>query len=227
MSAQLPLALGGWREPEFESFWDEVDPLPLAHTRELAARPGSARVLLTGAADSGKTHLLIAACESARNAGHSVLYLPLKHLDASALAGPLQADLIAIDDADRAYADSARSEALFALINRQHDRNAALLIAARSGPEHTPLVLPDLASRLAQAQRLRLTEHGDDARKAILMFRAARAGIPLDPAAADYLLRHSARNLSSLMQKLAQLDRESLARGRRITVPLLREILES
>ncbi len=72
-----------------------------------------------------------------------------------------------------------------------------------------------------------MSEHGDDARRAILLHRAAHAGIPLEPAAVDYLLRHNARDLRTLMQLLQRLDREALARGRRITVPLLRELLGS
>ncbi len=225
MSVQLALGFGGWRAPELDSFWDEIDPLVLARLRLLAEAPSTARVLLTGAADTGKSHLLLAACEAAREAEFSALYLPLSKFDAAALAEPITADLIAIDELDLAYASRELSEALFALINRQHDRGQALVLAARSGPEQAPLVLPDLGSRLAQAERLRLSEHGDDARKAILMFRAQRAGIPLDSAAAEYLLRHSTRDLRSLMRTLATLDGESLARGRRITVPLLREIL--
>ena len=225
MSAQLPLGFGGWRAPELADFWDEIDPLVLARLRALAVNPGASRILLTGAADTGKTHLLLAACESARASGYDAFYLPLSKFDAEALREPHVADLIAIDEADLAFADRELSEALFVLINRQQDRNRALLLAARNSPEQSQSVLPDLQSRLAQAERLRLSEHGDDARKAILMFRAHRAGIPLDPAAVEYLLRHSARDLRSLMQQLAALDRESLARGRRITVPLLREIL--
>ena len=225
MSAQLPLGFGGWRAPEFDSFWSEIDPLALARVRQLATAPGGDRVLLTGAADTGKSHLLLATCEAARGAGYDALYLPLSQFDAAALSEPMAAALIAIDELDLAYASRDLSEALFGLINRQHDRGRALLLAARSGPEQAQLVLPDLASRLLQAERLRLSEHGDDARKAILLFRAHRAGIPLEPAAAEYLLRHSARDLRSLMQQLTTLDNESLARGRRITVPLLREIL--
>ena len=46
-----------------------------------------------------------------------------------------------------------------------------------------------------------------------------------DVAAVDYLLRHGARELKSLMAQLAALDREALARGRRVTVPLIRQVL--
>ena len=98
-----------------------------------------------------------------------------------------------------------------------------MLLAVRGAMD--AVVLPDLGSRLARAEALYLEQPDDAARKSILLHRAARAGIPLEPAAADYLLRHAHRDLRSLLAQLAELDREALARGRRITVPLLREVL--
>ena len=44
---------------------------------------------------------------------------------------------------------------------------------------------------------------------------------------ADYLLRHAERDMPSLLALLDALDRYSLASRRAITVPLLRELLNS
>jgi len=225
MNAQLPLALGGWRQLSFDNFWAVQDALLIKRLQLIAQFPASLRILMTGSPDSGKTHLLLASCERAREHGHSVLFLPLARIGADELRDAHLADLIAVDDAHLATTDADLAHALFATINRQHDRQAAVLIAARTGPEDSPGMLRDLSSRLAQAERLRIAQHDDDARKQILLLRASDAGMPLDSAAADYLLRHSDRDLRSLMAQLARLDREALARGRRITVPLLRELL--
>ena len=220
---QLPLALGGLGPPDFEQFWAGANPLALARLRALALQPGSDQVLLSGAEGSGKTHLVLATCEAARKAGYSVAYVPLSRLEADALTEPLDADLVAVDDVDCALTGRNLAEWLFAQVNRQHDRGHALLLAARGAVADA--VLPDLASRLTHAEALYVELPDDSARKAILLHRAARAGIPLEPAAADYLLRHAHRDLRSLLARLAELDREALARGRRITVPLLREVL--
>jgi len=219
---QLPLALSGLGPPGFEQFWAGNNELALARLRALAQRPGADQVLLGGAEGSGKTHLLLATCDAARQAGCSVAYLPLSRLEPESLTEPVDADLIAVDDVDLALAGRGLAQWLFTQINRQHDRGHALLLAARG--QVSDAVLPDLGSRLAQAQALYLNSPDDAARRAILLHRAGCAGIPLEPAAADYLMRHAHRDLRSLLARLAELDREALARGRRITVPLLREL---
>ena len=222
--SQLPLALGGLDAPDFENWWPGADALVPARLRALASEPGAAQVLLCGAAAGGKTHLLLATCEAARQAGYSVAYLPLARLEAGELAEPVNAGLVAVDDVDRALAERTLAEWLFAQINRQHDRGGALLLAARSPPATTDALLPDLVSRLARSETLTLAAHDDNMRKAILLHRAARAGMPLEIAAAEHLLRHHSRDLRALLTRLSELDREALARGRRITVPLLREV---
>ncbi|MGE4069790.1 MAG: DnaA/Hda family protein [Lysobacterales bacterium] len=223
--SQMPLALGGLGTPDFDSFWAGNDGLLLARLRALADSPGSSQVLLGGARSSGKTHLLMACCDAARAAGHSAVYLPLARLQLSSPGEPLDAELVAIDDVGLALGERTLAEWLFAEINRQHDRQRALLLALGSESDVTASVLPDLASRLARSEMLRIERHDDEARKDILMHRAGHAGMPLDEAAADYLLRHHSRDLRTLLQTLANLDREALARSRRITVPLLKEVL--
>jgi DnaA family protein len=222
--SQLPLALGGLDAPDFENFWPGADALVLARLRTLATAPGAAEVLVSGASAGGKTHLLLATCEAARAAGHAVAYLPLDRIEGADLSQPVDADLVAVDAVEAAVGDRDRAEWLFAQINRQHDRNRALLLAMRGLPETIAAVLPDLASRLARTEKLQLAPHDDAARKAILMHRAERAGIPLEPAAAEHLLRHHSRDLRALLARMAELDREAMARGRRITVPLVREM---
>lgn len=222
---QLPLALGGLDAPDFAHYWPGGDALVLARLQALARQPGAAQVLLLGAAGGGKSHLLLASCEAARECGVAASYLPLDQIDGASLAEAVDAELVAVDAIDCAYRDRARAEWLFAQVNRQHDRGHALLLAARALPDPAAQVLPDLGSRLLRSERLALAPHDDEARRAILLHRAAAAGIPLDEAAADYLLRHHSRELRALLAHLQDLDRAALARGRRITVPLVRELL--
>lgn len=222
--SQLPLALGGLDAPDFAHFWPGADALVLARLRALALAPGAAQVLLLGGEASGKTHLLLATCEAARAAGLDAACLPLDQLEGADLAEAVDADLVAVDAVDAAFADRSRAEWLFAQVNRQHDRGHALLVAMRRMPEPGEVILPDLLSRLARCEKLSLAAHDDGARKAILLHRAECAGIPLDPAAADHLLRHESRDLRALLARVRELDREALARGRRITVPLVRDV---
>jgi len=221
---QLPLAISGLGPTDFAHFWPDADVIALARLRALAHRPGADQLLISGAPSSGKTHLSLATTEAASAMGWRVAYLPLAQIDPETLTEPLDADLIVVDDVDCALNHMGTAQWLFAQINRQHDRLRALLLALPDTCDPAAAVLPDLASRLARCEQLQLRTPDDGARKSILLFRAEQAGIPLDPAAADHLLRHHARDLRSLLARLAELDREALARGRRITVPLMREV---
>jgi DnaA family protein len=49
----------------------------------------------------------------------------------------------------------------------------------------------------------------------------------MDPAVVQYVLRHGRRDLSSLMHTLDSLDRISLEQHRALTVPLVREIMQT
>jgi DnaA family protein len=219
---QLPLSLGGLGPPSFDNYLAPPGSLVAHRLRRLGHAPDAARVLLSGPLGVGKTHLLMACCEDARANGHTVLYCPLPG-GAGMLAEAGAVELLAIDGVDAACGDRESEFLVFTAINRQHDARRALLLASSRPPED--FVLPDLRSRLAEAEQLVLDLPDDEARIAILQHRAAAAGLPLEPAAAQWLLRNTSRALPDLLGTLARLDRESLARGRRITVPLLREVL--
>jgi DnaA family protein len=94
-------------------------------------------------------------------------------------------------------------------------------------PAGLGLVLPDLVSRLEQCTRLALQPPGESARREILRHRAERRGLELDDAVLDYLFKRVGRDLGSLGALLDRLDRASLATQRRITVPLVRSVLDA
>lgn len=219
---QLPLSLGGLGPPSFDNYRAPAGSLAAYRLRRIAHAPDAARLLLTGPAGVGKSHLLMACCEDARAHGHTALYCPLPS-GAGMLAEGVAIELLAVDTLDAVCGDREAEFLVFSAINRQHDARHGLLLASSRPPRD--FALPDLRSRLAEAEQLPLDAPDDDTRIAILLHRAARAGLPLEPAAAHWLLRNTSRALPDLVATLARLDRESLARGRRITVPLLREVL--
>jgi DnaA-homolog protein len=107
------------------------------------------------------------------------------------------------------------------------DAGAALVYAARNVPAALPLVLPDLRSRLAQCTLVALRALDDDGRAEVLRQRAASRGLLFDEAALDWLLKRCSRDLSDLSALFERLDRASLAAQRRLTVPFLRQVLET
>ncbi|MFZ0872050.1 MAG: DnaA/Hda family protein, partial [Rhodanobacter sp.] len=77
MIPQLPLALRWPRRQRFEHFHAGANAAALAAVQALASDAGAAWVYLHGALGSGRSHLLMAACQAASVLGRRVQYLPL------------------------------------------------------------------------------------------------------------------------------------------------------
>ncbi|KHL55979.1 DnaA regulatory inactivator Hda [Xanthomonas cannabis] len=225
---QLPLALRAPSDQRFDSYIAAPDGL-LAQLQALAAGQVNDWLYLAGPAGTGKTHLALAVCAAAEQAGRATAYLPL-HAAAGRLRDALEAlegrSLVALDGVDSIAGQRDDEVALFDFHNRARAAGISLLYTARQMPDGLALVLPDLRSRLSQCIRIGLPVLDDAARAAVLRDRAQRRGLALDEAAIDWLLTHSERELAGLVALLDRLDRESLAAKRRITVPFLRRVLE-
>ncbi|WP_372361086.1 DnaA regulatory inactivator Hda [Xanthomonas sp. NCPPB 1325] len=225
---QLPLALRAPSDQRFDSYIAAPDGL-LSQLQALAAGQVSDWLYLAGPAGTGKTHLALAVCAAAEQAGRATAYLPL-HAAAGRLRDALEAlegrSLVALDGVDSIAGQRDDEVALFDFHNRARAAGISLLYTARQMPDGLALVLPDLRSRLSQCIRIGLPVLDDAARAAVLRDRAQRRGLALDEAAIDWLLTHSERELAGLVALLDRLDRESLAAKRRITVPFLRRVLE-
>jgi len=226
---QLPLALRYPPDQRLESFIGAPDGA-LAQLR--AAATGGSRdwVYLVGPAGSGKTHLALAVCAAAEQAGRGSAYLPLQHA-AGRLGDALEAlegrDVVALDGLDAIAGQRGDEVALFDFHNRARAAGVTLLYTASAAPDALGLVLPDLRSRLSQCGRIMLDALDDDGRGAVLRERAIRRGLALDQAAIDWLLTRTGRDVAGLVVLLDRLDRESLAAKRRITVPFLRKVLDA
>jgi DnaA family protein len=224
---QLPLALRYPPDQRLESYIGAPDGA-LAQLRAIAAGEAQDWVYLLGLAGTGKTHLALALCAAAEQAGRGSAYLPLAAA-AGRLRDALEAlegrDVIALDGLDAIAGQREDEVALFDFHNRARAAGVALLYTASAAPDGLGLALPDLRSRLAQCGRIVLSPLDDEGRSAVLRTRALRRGLVLDEAAIDWLLARTGRDLAGLVRLLDRLDRESLAAKRRITVPFLRQVL--
>jgi DnaA family protein len=232
MSAQLPLALPVGPDQRFELFvghdW-AVELLRAAATGERVDASIAAGLFVEGVEGSGKSHLLLAACREAHEAGRRARYLPVPAF-AGALGTMLEGldanDLVALDGIEAAAASRADCEALFHLHNRLCDAGRTLLYASRLPAGDMAWALPDLRSRLGQGLRVSLDVLDDDGRREALRRRAARRGLELDDAVLDWLFRRVDRDLKSLTALLDRLDRAAMAAQRRLTVPFVRQALD-
>jgi len=186
------------------------------------------RCFIHGAADTGKTHLLSAICESYLEMGRSAIQVPLielVHTSTEVLQSLESFDLIAIDDLDKIVGLPEWEEAIYHLINRSHDQSQ-LIFVARSPASLLPIVLPDLQSRLAQAPSFGLPI-GDDIedRRSLLNAVLKKNGWHFDPAITMHLIEHGSRKPGLMLKTLEKLKPLFEAQRRKPSSALIRQTL--
>ncbi|SDG45055.1 DnaA regulatory inactivator Hda [Dyella sp. 333MFSha] len=230
MSTQLPLALRWPRRQRFEHFHAGENAAAVDAVHAAAVDASAPWVFMAGPLGSGRTHLLIAACQAAIDSGRTAQYLPLAGLRGSradAIRGMAGSDVLAIDDIDSIAGEADAEHALFDTFNRYRAEGATLLFSALGAPVSLDIALPDLRSRLGSLTQALLKPLGDMERRVVLREQAGARGIELDDIVLDWLFAHHARDLGTLLDLLDTLDRASLAAQRRVTVPFLRNLLKN
>jgi DnaA family protein len=222
--AQLPLALALADHASFDTFVSGADSPAVEHLRSLASG-GAETIWLWGGHGVGKSHLLQAACRAATAAGRRAMYVALPAGSPAILADLEPVDLVAVDDVHVVAGDVGWERALFVLLNAYSSRAGTLLLSAAAPAVQCGFKLADLASRGAGAVTYRLAPLDDAERAAALRLHAAARGLVLDAAAAEFLLKRVARDMSALTAWLARLDRASLTEQRRLTIPFIRELV--
>lgn len=221
---QIPLALQLRAEATFENFVATGNEAML-HT---LYEPDERYVYLWGETACGKTHLLQALCHQARWQKTTAAYIPLLDEEISTpdiLHGLESLELICIDDLHAVAAQTAWETALFNLFNRVRENGGRLVISARQAPNRTGLQLADLVSRLNWGVVFQIMTLQDRDKLAVLQSRAGQLGLELSREVAEYLLKHSPRDMASLFALLHKLDTASLAEQRRLTIPFVRQYL--
>lgn len=197
---QLPLAISPAPEPAFGNFIAGSNAEALERVQALAeGRLREAIVYLWGEPSSGRSHLLGAAAR-------------------------LNPSLAVADDVESL--DAQAQQALFNAINAARDGRGAVLAAGASPPAQLAL-REDLRTRLAWGLVYHLKALSDADKAGHLKAEAARRGLALSDEVVGYLLTRLPRDLRSLNALLDRLDRHSLARQRPLTLPLVREVLQS
>ena len=232
---QLALGVRLRADATLESF------APGANAEVLAALRGSPQcpvpMWLWGGSHIGKTHLLQAVCAAAERTGAGgpgavppAAYFPLNRrlaLPPDALLGFENCRVLCVDDVDAVAGDAAWEHALFVLFNEAADQGTRLVFAARAAPGQLDWALDDWRSRAAACVVYQLRELDDAGRIEALRLRAALRGLDLPPETSEYLMRRLPRDLGSLFDILDRLDEASLMAQRRLTVPFIRDALET
>ncbi len=221
MPQQIPLALS-WRSARTLDDFLFADPAQRAMLSAALLAPDGAQILIVGAPGSGKSALL-----------HTIRSDPRFRTIDTLLASELPSTRVnansqwrAVENLDHAAGHADAEAWLFRDYNQAFDQRQVWIATACVPVERLGIALADLRSRLQQCLQIRLNPISDDAeRSSLLRLHAARFGMDLDDALLQYLQTHVSRDVATLSAWIQRLDHASLARKRKPSISLIRELL--
>ena len=185
-------------------------------------------LFIYGSKESGKTYLLQAMCNSYSSDKKSSLYIPLKkamNYGVEIFESLENIQLICLDGIENVISDIEWEKAIFNLINKALISKSRLIITSSEDLESLNFVLPDLESRLRKIEGYELTLIQDKDILDALIYISKLKSINLGDKEARYLVTYAQRNISNLVKILESLDQLSMEMKRKITIPLIKEVI--
>jgi DnaA family protein len=232
MAAQLILPMGVDDSPGLDNFLDTPNKNLLAFLKQqlqqrVSGQPTSyAGIFIWGESSSGKSHLISALSQWVKQNGGKTLYLEPASPEIKAGKENPSGRIYMFDDVETFISDSAAERQFLTLLERIKQQNAMLLITARRAVKGLKIGLPDLSSRLQAMDGFELLALRDDEKREVLRQRANQRGILLGDDVLNWLFTHTARDLGMLLNLLERMDVRSLSQKRKVTIPLIKSILQ-
>jgi len=228
MHPQIPLDLGP-QQLTFNNFWRGENSTLFEVVARIARGQGNdAQLFINGIASSGKTHLMIAACQHATENGYRVAYLSGHMIDnEAALQGYDRFDLVCVDDLQLMPNLRGGELALFGLINGLRQNGGRLLMCADAPLTELGIELGDLHTRVSWGANYTLKPVLEEQFVDALLMRAEYLGLKLKQEVVNYLSLRCTREFSTLVELLTLLNAAAMQTQRKITVPFVREVLAS
>ena len=185
-------------------------------------------IVLYGIKKTGKTYLLQSLCNYYADKNKLSLFIPLAEvtsLETSIFDSIESMDIICIDDLDAIKGFPEWEIALFNLINNSLISGCRLVFGTSQNPASINFSLSDLDSRIRKINSTEVfpinNENLHKAIKKISQFRSIRLG----DKELNYLITYTERSIDSLINILNKLDDLSIEQKRKITIPLIKEII--
>ena len=174
-------------------------------------------LILYGPKGCGKTHL--AEIWKSRAGGLSVTFEQLQTENIDELCQQHKALLV--EDIPAHFDETL----LFHLYNAVKQADGYLLITSETPPSHWSLTLPDLRSRMQGALWAEIEPADDYLLRAMMRKVFSDEQVMVPDAVLEYLLNHHERSFAQLMKAVREINTYAMATKRRITLPLVRQVL--
>ena len=187
-------------------------------------------LFLYGIAGTGKTFLLQSLCNHYTDCEKTSLFIPLnevKEYGAGFLDSLEELDLICIDQIDSIAGDDIWEVAIFNLINNCLTSKCRLIFCSRLNPSSINFSLKDLFSRIKRIDHIELFPVSENKLRDALKFITDLRSLEIGDSEINYLMTHSTRSITNILEIIDELDLLSLKLKRRITIPLIKEFIQN
>jgi len=176
-------------------------------------------VIIYGAAGCGKTHLSH-VWEKAAEASRLTLQ------DINLADFPEQATAVIVENVEDLMGEAGFQEKLFHLYNWQKEKGGFLLLSAKRPPKLWGMTLPDLSSRMLASTAIEIGVPDDALLSAIMVKQFSDRQINISKDVIAFLLPRMERSFAAVRAMVRAIDSLALSEKRKITVPLVRQLLE-
>ncbi|WP_025898896.1 HdaA/DnaA family protein [Sneathiella glossodoripedis] len=177
-------------------------------------------LLIIGPSGSGKSHL--AHIWAQKSNAVTLKSEDLCDLDINALTEVARHNLI-LEDIGAGIAEKP----LFHLYNLVKENGSSMLMTSRNSVRSWDIQLPDLKSRLGAIQIANIKQPDDSLFAAILLKLFTDRQIAVAPDVIQFLVMRLERSFSSALNAVRLIDSLSLSEKKKITIPLVKRILEA
>jgi len=185
-------------------------------------------IVIYGIKKTGKTYLLQSLCNYYAEKNKISLFIPLAEvtsLETSILDSIESMDIICIDDIDAIKGIPEWEIALFNLINNSLISGCRLVFGSSKNPASINFSLSDLDSRIRKINSTEvLPVDNKNLQNAVKKIAKLRS-ISLGEKELKYLITYTERSMDNLIDILNKLDDLSIEQKRKITIPLIKEII--
>ena len=217
-----------WSKPNNSSFVDfYIEKSNLSLIENLK---GEDDLLIYGNSKTGKSFLLQALCNYFSEENKLSLYVPLKELnsDDSKILDDLDSlDLVCVDDLETVAGNNEWETALFNLINNSLLSKCRIVFCSNVNPSLIKFELNDLSSRIKKINQIKVYPIKQDNLPEAIKFLANLRSIKIGNKEISYLINHTKRSMGDLVAHINKLDKLSMQLKRKITIPLIKKVIEN